>query len=299
MKTFEQYINEQLHGLASGKSVQDIADKHGVSLKHIQHQLTLGKEVELEHTKDKSTAEKIAMDHLWENPNYYTKLKRYVEQAEPPPAPEQPPTEQPAPEQPPAEQPAPEPTKKVAIVPGSFRPPHKGHLDMIKKYATKLDEVIVLISTPSAKSQRLTASGNPISPEAVKKVFEIYLQDEGLTNVKVSVSQKPSPITAAYDYIEKDLKDAVVYLGSSKKTNKKGEPDYTRWKTAQKYFKEKNPSIQIIDPAKTAVDVLDGLSASDFRDNINNPKAIAKFIPDSVKEKGHMSKVLSILLLAP
>jgi hypothetical protein len=38
-------------------------------------QLELGTAIEMEHTKDKSVAEKIAMDHLKENPNYYTDPK--------------------------------------------------------------------------------------------------------------------------------------------------------------------------------------------------------------------------------
>jgi len=38
-------------------------------------QLDLGIAIEMEHTKDKAEAEKIAMDHLKENPNYYTDPK--------------------------------------------------------------------------------------------------------------------------------------------------------------------------------------------------------------------------------
>lgn len=38
-------------------------------------QLAMGIEVELEHTKDRKLAREIAMDHLKEDPRYYTKLK--------------------------------------------------------------------------------------------------------------------------------------------------------------------------------------------------------------------------------
>lgn len=37
-------------------------------------QLVRGIEVEMEHTKDAAMAEKIARDHLAEDPDYYTKL---------------------------------------------------------------------------------------------------------------------------------------------------------------------------------------------------------------------------------
>jgi len=39
-------------------------------------QLKMGIKVEMEHTDDPKTAEKIALDHLGEDPLYYTKLKK-------------------------------------------------------------------------------------------------------------------------------------------------------------------------------------------------------------------------------
>jgi hypothetical protein len=39
------------------------------------NELAMGIETELEHTDDREMAEKIARDHLAENPSYYTKLK--------------------------------------------------------------------------------------------------------------------------------------------------------------------------------------------------------------------------------
>lgn len=38
------------------------------------NELMMGIEVEMEHTNDRKIAEEIAMDHLAEDPNYYTKL---------------------------------------------------------------------------------------------------------------------------------------------------------------------------------------------------------------------------------
>ena len=38
-------------------------------------QLRNGIKIELEHTKDENVAKEIAMDHLAEDPEYYTKLK--------------------------------------------------------------------------------------------------------------------------------------------------------------------------------------------------------------------------------
>lgn len=48
-----------------------IADQHQVDFKVIQDQLNKGISIEKEHTPNPRVAEKIAMDHLRENPKYY------------------------------------------------------------------------------------------------------------------------------------------------------------------------------------------------------------------------------------
>ena len=58
---------------------EQIAKKHNVGLEAILRQLEMGINVEKEHTSNEKTAREIALDHLGENPNYYSKLKKYVE----------------------------------------------------------------------------------------------------------------------------------------------------------------------------------------------------------------------------
>jgi len=58
------------------KSPEEIAKKHKVQLSSIQKQLKMGIKVESEHTTDKNEAESIALQHLDELPNYYSKLKK-------------------------------------------------------------------------------------------------------------------------------------------------------------------------------------------------------------------------------
>ncbi len=55
-------------------SPEQLAKHHGVNVKQILTQLDKGIKVELEHTNDKKVAKEIALDHLKEDPNYYTKL---------------------------------------------------------------------------------------------------------------------------------------------------------------------------------------------------------------------------------
>ena len=73
--TFEAFVN-RLDGNAAGMTEDDIAKKHSVSVEDIKKQLIMGISVEHEHTKDEATAKKIALDHLWEFPEYYTALKQ-------------------------------------------------------------------------------------------------------------------------------------------------------------------------------------------------------------------------------
>lgn len=57
-------------------SVEEIAKKHKVPVQSILDQIEMGSKVEKEHTTDPNAAEEIARDHLWELPDYYTKLKK-------------------------------------------------------------------------------------------------------------------------------------------------------------------------------------------------------------------------------
>ena len=76
----------------------------------------------------------------------------------------------------------------VALVPGSFRPPHKGHFEMIKHYASVADKVIVGISKQTnISAQRFDKYGRQLKSEQVKKIFEIYLNAAGLTNVELDI----------------------------------------------------------------------------------------------------------------
>jgi len=63
-------------GLSSGMSIEDIAKKHDRSVDDMFDQLREGIQIEMEHTTEMMVAMEIAMDHLSENPDYYTKLKK-------------------------------------------------------------------------------------------------------------------------------------------------------------------------------------------------------------------------------
>jgi len=68
-------------GLADNKSKQDIADKFKVKLHKIEKQIKMGTDVEMEHVKSRTLAKEIAMDHLVEIPDYYTRLDKMEKEA--------------------------------------------------------------------------------------------------------------------------------------------------------------------------------------------------------------------------
>jgi hypothetical protein len=60
----------------SHKTVEQIAKKHRLDVSFIQKQLDMGEPIEHEHTKDHDLARDIALQHLDEIPDYYTRLKK-------------------------------------------------------------------------------------------------------------------------------------------------------------------------------------------------------------------------------
>ena len=57
-------------------TIRDIFKKYpNIPQQDLMDQLTMGIKEELEHTGDEAVAREIALDHLKEDPYYYTKLK--------------------------------------------------------------------------------------------------------------------------------------------------------------------------------------------------------------------------------
>ena len=65
-----------MKGLKKHKTVEQIAKKHRLDVSFIQKQLDMGEPIEHEHTKDHNLARNIALQHLDEIPDYYTRLKK-------------------------------------------------------------------------------------------------------------------------------------------------------------------------------------------------------------------------------
>ena len=79
MKTFSQFLLEATDPKGPIKkymSPEEIAKKHKIPLDTLEPELKKGIKIESEHTGDKRMARIIALQHLEELPNYYSKLKK-------------------------------------------------------------------------------------------------------------------------------------------------------------------------------------------------------------------------------
>jgi hypothetical protein len=81
----EESLGEEIEGgLSDNKTLIQIAKKHDAKgyyhiqdmIKSLRKELNMGVKIEMEHTDSEEIAKEIAMDHLWENPSYYTELKK-------------------------------------------------------------------------------------------------------------------------------------------------------------------------------------------------------------------------------
>ena len=66
----------EMHEVKSHKTVEQIAKKHRLEVSFVKNQLEMGIPIEHEHTRDRDLATDIALQHLDEIPDYYTRLKK-------------------------------------------------------------------------------------------------------------------------------------------------------------------------------------------------------------------------------
>lgn len=103
------------------------------------------------------------------------------------------------------------------MLPGGFKPPHEGHYALAKGYADmpNVSEVVILI-TPKER--------DGITVQDAKQVWKTLLT--GTSNIKVEETTYPSPLLAAYKYVELEAKPGeTIALGASSKGD-----DYARVK---------------------------------------------------------------------
>jgi hypothetical protein len=131
--------------------------------------------------------------------------------------------------------------KKVALLPGGFKPPHAGHYGLAKQLSSlpDIDEVVVIIGKNPRFSDvepRIT-----ITADQSKRLWDIYTK--GDENIIVRLQEGKTPVSDVYDLIANKSSfsegDTVV-LGKSDKDE--GDKRYAR---AQSYAERHNPGVNV------------------------------------------------------
>lgn len=149
---------------------------------------------------------------------------------------------------------------KIAIYPGAFKPPHKGHFQVVKKLVDRDDisEVVIAVSPKDRGG---------VSLNQALKVWELYVNLLG-PKVKV-ISTEGSPVYYTLNTIKNNPdQDFVVAFGKEESSRFASLAD--------------NPKVEVFDAGN-----FENISATDFRDAIQarNVKQVANFLPNNITTK--------------
>jgi plasmid maintenance system antidote protein VapI len=191
----------------------------------------------------------------------------------------------------------------VAFVPGSFKPPHRGHFELLKSYLKDANKVVVLISDPqkdtSIRFIDIPNQDNKIevTPNAVKRIFDLYIDDANLKG-KIEVWDiwnhgYNNPIQFIYDYMREigeagDKKKVVLGVST------KDAGDEKRFSQMKQEF-SKYPNLEIDNAPR---EPLGAISATDFRNAITKAmvtgdiEELQQYIPQGVSPESIL-KVIS------
>ena len=147
--------------------------------------------------------------------------------------------------------------KRIALFPGKFKPPHRGHFDYVNKIAKRsdVDEVVIMISPVDYPE---------VSNAQSLRIWEEYLEN-GEPNITAKIADYRSPVQAVYEFVADPKSaidgDTVLLVKSSKDVGD------TRFDRAQSYAERHNPGVNVEDIVEDPVQSSDGLvySARDMR----------------------------------
>jgi len=143
----------------------------------------------------------------------------------------------------------------IALFPGAFKPPHKGHFAVVKKLLENADQVVVLVSPKTREG--ITAEESI----AVWELYKTFL--DGSVEVRVA---SENPVRETYDVVKNspDTNFIVAF----------GKNDADRFKQMGK-----NPNAKVFDAGN-----FEGTNSSGLRIALgaNNEEAIKQYLPDGV-----------------
>jgi cytidyltransferase-like protein len=144
----------------------------------------------------------------------------------------------------------------IALFPGAFKPPHKGHVDVVEKLLNAADQVVVLISPKTREG---------VTADESLAVWDLY-KNKFNGSVEIKISADASPVKEVYNVVEENPDtNFIVAFG-------KGEMD--RYKSIEKF-----PNVKVFDAG-----TVEGANATNLRMALaqNNEEEIAKYLPEGI-----------------
>jgi len=178
--------------------------------------------------------------------------------------------------------------QKVALFPGSFKPPHRGHLSVVKKLCEDYDKVIVFVSNP--RTPKKIRMG--LDSEDAVKLFNLYIKDVGLSHkASAQVSSFPSSTVSALSYAENAILETRTkfFIATSTKDQNRFSYDLLN------YQLKKNPMVEsissVVIPATTGPQ--GEISAKQIREILSSPfltreqkeREISSYLPEGLEEE--------------
>ena len=170
--------------------------------------------------------------------------------------------------------------QRIAAVAGGFKPPHRGHMEMIKHYADLADKVKLFIGK-SSRPIKDDAQGRAVTAEQSLKIWEMYLQDAGLSD-KVDVEIiAGSPMKASYSVLEDAQPGQTILMGCGAKDT------YFTPEALAKYAPEGVEAVPAPCPSIVDPNTKQPYSATAVRATIrdNDLNAFARFLPEASSKR--------------
>jgi hypothetical protein len=157
--------------------------------------------------------------------------------------------------------------KGVALIAGGFKPPTKGHYELVLGAANNpnVSEVKVFIGN---------AVRDGITAETSKAIWDSYPLPD---NVSVEISPTPSPIKSIYDYLKSHPNEKIYFVGGVR-----DEEDAIDLKKRTQSAINKYPNVEVLSiPGKPTVS---GTKARRALLN-NNKELFFTYLPDEADKE--------------
>ena len=164
-------------------------------------------------------------------------------------------------------------SERIALLPGGFKPPTKGHFNALRYLLDDADKGIVFIGGKAREG---------ITPEQSEKIWNIYAK---YFDKPVQVVYVPNPVRAVYDFADENL-DKTLLVGAGAK-----DEDVKRYAYFQNNI-EKYPFVNVIKiPMQEG-----GISGSETREMIqqNVDESLDYFVPEeiSIEDRDQIKAIL-------